>query len=123
VFAGLRQDMPVLYALMDVFALPSHREGFPRSPMEASAMAVPCVVTDIRGCREAVEEGVNGLMVPPRDPAALAAAILAILSDPDRAAALGQGGLRLARERFDQRHVFAHVVSAYERLRRGRLAR
>ena len=121
VFAGLRQDMPVLYALMDVFALPSHREGFPRSPMEASAMGVPCVVTDIRGCREAVEEGVNGVLVPAGDAAALAAAISSLLGDRERAEALGRGGLRLARERFDERRVFAHVVDAYARLRsRGR---
>ena len=126
VFAGLRQDMPVMYALMDVFALPSHREGFPRSPMEASAMGVPCVVTDIRGCREAVEEGVNGVMVPAADAPALAAALSALLGDRERAAALGRGGLRLARERFDEQRVFAHVVDAYERLRarpRGRRRR
>jgi glycosyltransferase involved in cell wall biosynthesis len=122
VFAGLRDDMPAMYALMDVFALPSHREGFPRSPMEASAMGVPCVVTDIRGCREAVDEGVNGLFVPPRDAAALADAILAILGDRERAAALARGGLRLARERFDEQRVFAHVVDAYERLRARRAA-
>lgn len=120
VFAGMRQDMPVMYALMDVFALPSHREGFPRSPMEAAAMGVPSVVTDIRGCREAVVEGESGLFVPPHDAAALAGAINALLGDPERAAALGQGGLRLARERFDEQRVFAHVIEAYERLRAAR---
>jgi glycosyltransferase involved in cell wall biosynthesis len=46
VFTGIRHDMPELYALMDVFVLPSYREGFPRTPMEASAMGVPCVATD-----------------------------------------------------------------------------
>jgi glycosyltransferase involved in cell wall biosynthesis len=62
IFTGVRQDMPELYAAMDVFVLPSHREGFPRAPMEASAMKVPCVVTDVRGCRQAVSEGRNGLL-------------------------------------------------------------
>ena len=61
VFAGFRHDMPELYRSMDVFVLPSHREGFPRAPMEASAMKVPCVVTDVRGCRQAVTHGRNGL--------------------------------------------------------------
>ena len=117
VFAGMRTDMPLMYALMDVFALPSHREGFPRSPMEAAAMGVPSVVTDIRGCREAVVEGESGLFVPPHDAPALAGAISALLGDRARAAALGQGGLRLARQRFDERRVFAHVIEAYERLR------
>jgi glycosyltransferase involved in cell wall biosynthesis len=120
VFAGMRQDMPVMYALMDVFALPSYREGFPRSPMEASAMGVPCVVTDIRGCREAVVQGENGLFIPPRDARALADAIIALLGDPARATALGQGGVRLAAARFDERRVFAHVIDAYERLQAAR---
>lgn len=72
VFAGVRQDMPEMYALMDIFALPSYREGFPRAPMEASAMGVPCVVTDVRGCREAVEHERNGLLTPLRAVDALA---------------------------------------------------
>ncbi len=120
VFAGMRTDMPVMYALMDVFVLPSHREGFPRSPMEAAAMGVPSVVTQIRGCREAVVDNESGLFVPVRDAAALARAITTLLADPDRARALGQGGLRLARERFDERLIFAHVIDAYQRLRAAR---
>ena len=75
VFTGERHDMPELYALMDLFVLPSHREGFPRSPMEASAMGVPSVVTDIRGCREAVQHGQNGWLVPLGDVPALVDAI------------------------------------------------
>lgn len=116
IFAGLRQDMPDLYALMDVFALPSHREGFPRAPMEASAMGVPCVVTDIRGCREAVEHGRNGLMVPLRSPDHLAAAIIEILTDPQRARQMGAEGRLLAVERFDEQLVFDKVKSEYQRL-------
>ena len=50
VFTGYRHDMPELYALMNVCVLPSHREGMPRSPMEAAAMGIPCVATAIRGC-------------------------------------------------------------------------
>lgn len=120
VFAGMRNDMPLMYALMDVFALPSHREGFPRSPMEAAAMGVPSVVTQIRGCREAVVDGESGVFVPVRDSAALAQAIVSLLGDPHRARALGEGGRRLARERFDEQRVFAHVIDAYERLRAAR---
>jgi len=59
-FLGLRDDMPVLYRLMDVLAHPSHREGWPRAPMEAAAMGVPSVVTDIRGCRQVVVDGTTG---------------------------------------------------------------
>ena len=116
VFTGLRQDMPEMYSLMNVFVLPSHREGFPRSPMEAAAMGVPAIVTDVRGCRETVRHGVNGLLFPKQDARALAAAILEVLGDPERAAALGEGGLQMARERFDERRVFQIVLDAYEHL-------
>ncbi|MCA1818079.1 MAG: glycosyltransferase family 4 protein, partial [Acidobacteria bacterium] len=57
-----RDDMPELYAVMDVVALPSHREGFPRSLMEAAAMSKPVVASDVSGCRQAVEEGRNGYL-------------------------------------------------------------
>jgi len=116
VFTGLRRDTPELYSLMDVFALPSHREGFPRAPMEASSMGVPCVVTDIRGCRETVEHGRNGFLVPLQDASALADAILRLLADREIARCMGREGARMARERFDERSVFDKVKSEYRRL-------
>jgi len=117
-FLGMRQDMPELYALMDVFVLPSHREGFPRAPMEASAMKVPCVVTNIRGCREAVEHGRNGLLVPLGDVQALADAIIELLTDREKARRMGEEGRRMALERFDERLVFEKVKAEYARLLR-----
>ncbi len=117
VFTGLRQDMPELYGAMDLLALPSHREGFPRAPMEASAMGVPSVVTDVRGCREAVEPDRNGKIVPVRSPGPLAAAVAEILDDPELARRLGEGGRSLAVARFDQQLVFETVLAEYERLR------
>lgn len=121
VFAGYRHDMPELYSLMRVAVLPSHREGMPRSPMEASAMGIPVVATDIRGCREVVRDGENGLLVPLRDPAALAAAIARVLADEGLAARLGASGRARAEAEFDERHMFARTIRAYARLltRRG----
>ncbi|HXF61124.1 MAG TPA: glycosyltransferase family 4 protein [Caldilineaceae bacterium] len=115
-FAGMRQDMPVMYALMDLFVLPSHREGFPRAPMEAAAMGVPCILTDVRGCREAVQPGRNGLLAPLGDVDALAAAILRLLDDRALAAQFGAAGRTLAETHFDEEHVFARVRHEYERL-------
>jgi glycosyltransferase involved in cell wall biosynthesis len=115
-FVGMRHDMPELYALMDVLVLPSYREGFPRAPMEASAMSVPAVVTDIRGCREAVEHGVNGLLFPVGDSDALAQAIVELLCDEERRAKMGAAGRRIAEERFDEQKVFDRVLSEYDRL-------
>ena len=112
--------MPELYALMDVFVLPSYREGFPRSPMEAAAMGVPCVATDIRGCREAVAHEQNGLLFPLGDAAALAQGILAILRDESLARRFGEAGRRLAREKFDEQLVFDKVKAEYARLLKER---
>ena len=91
-FLGGRDDVDRLYAGMDLFVLASHREGFPRSPMEAAAMGVPVVATDIRGCRQVVDDGVTGLLVPVRDAGALAAAIATrSASDRDRRRRFGRG--------------------------------
>lgn len=118
VFVGYRDDMPELYALMDVCVLPSHREGFPRSPMEASAMGVPCVATDIRGCRQVVRPDRNGLLVPVGDAGALGEAILRILCDDDLVQRMREQGPLLARDAFDERRVFGRVADAYQRLLR-----
>jgi glycosyltransferase involved in cell wall biosynthesis len=117
-FLGMRDDMPELYALMDVLVLPSYREGFPRAPMEASAMGVPAVVTDIRGCRETVEPGVNGLLVPVGDVDALARALIELLTDEPRRRRMGEAGRAIAEERFDEQKVFERVLEEYERLLR-----
>lgn len=115
-FLGMRHDMPELYALMDVLVLPSYREGFPRAPMEASAMGVPCVVTDIRGCRDTVDHGVNGLLFAAGDSGALADAINELLADEGRLREMGDAGRSIAEDRFDERKVFDRVLAEYERL-------
>jgi glycosyltransferase involved in cell wall biosynthesis len=113
---GHREDIAELYGMMDVFVLPSHREGFPRSPMEASATGVPVVATDIRGCRETVVEGENGFLVPVRDDAALASKILRLLDDRELRDRMRRRAREIAVERFDQRVVFDRVADAYASL-------
>jgi glycosyltransferase involved in cell wall biosynthesis len=115
-FLGHRDDVADLYAAMDVLALPSYREGFPRAPMEAAAMGVPAVVTDIRGCRQTVDDRVTGRLVPARDPDALATALLDLLSDDATRARYGRAAREKALAEFDERAVFEKVEAAYERL-------
>lgn len=115
-FLGLRHDLPELYSAMDVCALPSHREGFPRVPMEACAMGIPIVVTDIRGCREVLEPNRNGLLVSLKSPKELAAALGKILSSSELAARFGREARKVAEERFDERSVFERVRGEYARL-------
>jgi len=118
---GERLDLPRLYAAMDLFVLASHREGFPRAAMEAAAMGLPIVTTDIRGCRQVVADGDNGLLVPVGDAEALAAAIEELGSDTDRRQAMGAAARRRALERFDERRVVDIVMDTYARAwsRRG----
>ena len=116
VFAGLRQDMPQMYGLMDVLVLPSHREGFPRAPMEAAAMGVPTVATDIRGCRQSTVHDHTGLLYPLGDRQALVGSIESLLRDQRRREQLGAQALDYARRHFDERHVFERVVVHYGQL-------
>ena len=122
-FLGMRNDMTELYAAMDIYVLASYREGFPRSAMEAAAVGLPIIATDIRGCRQVVAEGVTGLLVPPRNATALAAAIASLVADPDRRRSMGQAGSKKARREFDQQEVIAITLEVYDELRRRRAPR
>lgn len=110
---GMRLDMPELYSTMDVFVLPSYREGIPRALMEASAMGLPVVASDIRGCREVVVAGQTGLLVPPRDPVALAVAIEAVIKHPTEAKAMGQAGRAHILAHFDEAQVVDRLITFY----------
>ena len=118
---GMRTDVDRLYAAMDVFVLASHREGFPRAAMEAAAMGLPVVATDIRGCRQVVDDGVNGRLVPVGDAVALADAIASVGDDPAVRAAMGEASRAKARAEFDENRVVHTVYSTYHAvaLRKG----
>jgi len=108
-----RNDVEELMACMDLFVLPSWREGFPRSAIEAAAMRLPIVTTNIRGCREVVTHGENGLLVPPRDATALASAIRSLLDDADARQRMGAAGFDRARRDFDEQIICDRVMNAY----------
>jgi glycosyltransferase involved in cell wall biosynthesis len=114
-FLGWRpnEELPALYALMDVLVLPSLFEGLPRAVMEASAMRVPAVATNVKGNREAIEHRCNGLLVPLGDVQALTDAIFEVLTDGEEARRMGIEGRCLALERFDERLVFEKVKAEY----------
>jgi glycosyltransferase involved in cell wall biosynthesis/ribosomal protein S18 acetylase RimI-like enzyme len=120
---GQRSDPERWYAAMDLFVLPSHREGFPRGAMEAAAMGLPVVATDIRGCREVVDHEVNGLLVPVGDPAALASAIGELAGDPARRQRMAVAARDKAEAEFDEDAVVRRVINVYRdaALEKGRL--
>lgn len=119
-FLGLRDDVDDLYGAFDLYVLASYREGFPRSAMEAAASALPVVATDIRGCRQVVEPGRTGLLVPAHDTGALTGAIRALGTDADRRAGYGTAALAKARAEFDDRTVVRTTLETYDRLLTGR---
>ncbi len=118
VFAGERDNMEDIYPAFDLFVLPSHREGFPRSAMEAAASGLPVIATDIRGCRQAVSHGESGLLVPVRDAERLAMAIEGLVIDPALRLRMGAAGRHKAEAEFDDRDVVSKTMVAYERVLR-----
>ena len=113
---GWRDDVRDLLAVMDVFVLASWREGMPRSAIEAAAMGRTLLLTDIRGCREVARHEREALLVPPRDPEALADAILRLAGDPALRQRLAAAARGRAIERFSEAMVAGRVVDAYRRL-------
>lgn len=122
IFLGMRDDVDRLYAAMDLFVLPSHREGFPRAAMEAAAMSLPVIATDIRGCREVVEHGRNGYLVPVRNPLKLAVALAEVGNDAELRERMGKDSRRIAVERFDERRVVDRVMASYGEVHRRKVA-
>ncbi|MGB7861388.1 MAG: GNAT family N-acetyltransferase, partial [Acidimicrobiia bacterium] len=120
-FLGMRTDVERLYGGFDLFVLPSHREGFPRAAMEAAASGLPVVATDIRGCRQVVDNGETGFLFPVGDAQALAHAVRTLGSDLTRLREFGAASARKARREFDEEDVVEKVMSTYRMLalRRG----
>jgi glycosyltransferase involved in cell wall biosynthesis len=114
VFTGMTDRVPEYLRLMDIFVLPSYREGFPRSILEAMATSLPVVATDIRGCREAVVNGVTGFIVAPRDASGLQSAVESLLTNPERRKEMGREARRTAQEKYDFREVRRQFVAFVE---------
>ncbi len=109
---GHVDDIRPLIAGSSVYVLPSYREGKPRSTQEAMAMGRPVVTTDAPGCRDTVEEGVNGFMVPVGDSPALAAAMERFAETPTLVGIMGEASRHLAEERFDVSKINRKILGA-----------
>ena len=118
-FLGAVDDPIPLLSRMDVFVLSSHMEGMSNAMLEAMAAGRPVVATRVGGNAEVVEDGVTGFLVPPRDPARLAEAMLTLLDDPARASAMGVAG----RARVETHYAVGPMVGRLEDLYRQELAR
>ncbi|MGB3818029.1 glycosyltransferase family 4 protein [Achromobacter pulmonis] len=113
---GERSDVPQLYAASHIAVLPSYREGLPKSLIEAAACARAVVTTDVPGCRDAIDPGKTGLLVPVRDPQALADAIARLADDQALRQAMGTAGRALAEREFNIERVARLHVELYDTL-------
>lgn len=115
-FAGSQTNVPVWLAGMDLFVLPSLWEGLSVALLEAMAASLPVVATAVGGTPEVILDGVTGLLVPPRDPAALAASLLSLLRDPARAAQMGESGRQRVADHFTLDNMIQQTEALYEAL-------
>ena len=110
---GSQRDVRPFYAAADALVFPSYREGFPNVVIEAGAMGLPCIVTDINGSREIIIEGQNGVIIPPRDEEALYQAMKMFVERPDEVAHLAANARPLVASRFEQGYVRSCLYDFY----------
>ncbi len=116
VFLGERSDVDEIYPLMDIFVLPTHREGVGASILEASSMERPVIACDTGGCPEAVGNGKTGILVPVKDVEKLTKAILYVLNNPNIAKEMGRLGREKILKEFSQELVLDRLKNEYRRL-------
>jgi glycosyltransferase involved in cell wall biosynthesis len=113
---GQLNEINVFLKTQDIFVLPSYREGFPRAIMEASAMGIPVIATDVVGCRDAVVEKYTGLLCRPRELAGLVSAIELLIMDKKLRLRLGEGGRRHALNNFDEQIISKKHLKIFEEI-------
>ena len=115
-FLGQRRDVPDLLNAMDIFVLPSYSEGLSLALLEAMAAGLPVIATAVGGLPEVVTDGDNGLLIPPRDAAALAGALERLLADPALAQRLGANAREHVREHFSLDRLGREINEIYGEL-------
>ncbi len=113
---GYQQDVRPYFAISDALAFPSYREGFPNVVMQAGAMGLPSIVTDINGCNEIIVDGENGTIIPPKNTEALQAAMHKMLTDVSWRTELQRNARPMIASRYDQQLVWNEILKEYRRL-------
>ena len=115
-FVGFQEDVRPFLVASDVLAFPSYREGFPNVVLQAGAMGLPSIVTDINGCNEIIIPNENGIIIPPRDVDALYKAMEYCLNHPDEVKRMAANARPLIASRYDQKMVWKALLEEYEQL-------
>lgn len=116
ILTGFQQDVRPYLAISDALVFPSYREGFPNVVMQAGAMGLPSIVTDINGCNEIVEEGKNGLIIPPKNSEALKHAMELLLNDIELRKKLQSNAREMITSRYEQQVVWDALLKEYKEL-------
>lgn len=120
IFTGWKNDVRPYFAISDALVFPSYREGFPNVVMQAGAMDLPCIVTDINGCNEIIEEGVNGLIIPVQNAPALLQAMQKIHTNPGFSNMLKANARPLIVSHYDQKKLWQLILEEYRGLESGK---
>ena len=115
-YLGFRKDIKELLSICDIFVLPSYREGIPRTLLEAASMGKPIVTTDTVGCREVVDDGVNGFLVPIKDSKVLAERIEFLIDNQKVRVEFGRKGREKVLREFDVRMIVEQYLRLYEEI-------
>lgn len=115
-FAGWQQDIRPYLAASDIFVFPSYREGFPNVVLQAGAMSLPSIVTDINGSSEIIRDGVNGVIIPPRDTEALWKAMRNMLTDEAARRRMAANARNLIGSRYDRTFLWQELKKTYKSL-------
>ncbi|MGM1429342.1 glycosyltransferase family 4 protein [Sphingobacterium lactis] len=113
---GFQKDIRPFLAISDCMVFPSYREGFPNVVLQAGAMEVPCIVTDINGSNEIISDGINGVIVPVKDENSLKNAMIRIYNNPDLLMSFKLNTRKIIEEKFDQKYVWTCILEEYQRL-------
>lgn len=113
---GHREDMPTIYAQAHIVCLPSYHEGAPKVLLEAASSGRAIVTTNVSGCKEIVRHHENGLLVPPKDPVALASALKTLVQNPALRKQMGERGRKIVLEEFSDEIVVGQTMALYRRL-------
>ena len=115
-FVGFQQDVRPFFLAADILVFPSYREGFPNVVMQAGAMGLPSIVSDINGCNEIIEHGKNGLIVPPKNCDRLAEAMQKLLDDESLRETLARNSRPMICARYEQQVVWRELLAEYRSL-------
>ena len=121
IFLGERTDVEEIYPLMDIFVLPTHREGLGAVILEASAMEIPIIASDTGGCPEALDDGKTGILVPVKDVDKLTESIIYLLNNKEVRLKMGQAGRKKVLAQFKKEIVLKRMNDSYEQLIEERL--